>query len=141
MSKKLVIPVIVVSLFLAGCATSQKQLLVAEESQVKLRSIQTRAFDTTDKEKTLQTVISTLQDLDFVVEKADVPLGMVTATKFSKNQVVLKITVTVKPKGDTQMAVRANAQYGLKPIEDPIPYQDFFAALEKAMFLTAQQVD
>jgi hypothetical protein len=37
--------------------------------------------------------------------------------------------------------VRANAQYGIKSAEDPETYQDFFTALEKAIFLTAQQVD
>jgi hypothetical protein len=37
--------------------------------------------------------------------------------------------------------VRANAEYQEKAVEDPLPYQDFFTALEKAMFLTAQQVD
>jgi len=40
-----------------------------------------------------------------------------------------------------QLLVRANAQYGSKAIEDPKIYQDFFAALEKSIFLTAQQVD
>ena len=29
----------------------------------------------------------------------------------------------------------------LKVIENPEPYQDFFNALEKAMFLTAHQVE
>jgi hypothetical protein len=123
-----------------GCASGSKAALQADESQVKLRSMQSRVFDTTDKEKTLRTIISTLQDLDFVVEKADMTLGIVTGTKFQDTQVV-KMTVTIRPRGETQMIVRANAQYGLKAIETPLPYQDFFAALEKAMFLTAQQVD
>jgi hypothetical protein len=39
------------------------------------------------------------------------------------------------------MIVRANAQYNTTAVEDPEPYQQFFAALERAMFLTAQQVD
>lgn len=125
----------------AGCATaSQSQLLRVDESQVKLRSMQTRAFDTIDKAKTMRTVISTLQDLDFVIEKADVSLGTVTGTKFVANQ-VLKMTVTVRPRGETQLLVRANAQFGIKAIEDPQPYQDFFTSFEKAMFLTAHQVD
>ena len=125
----------------AGCATqTPRQVLEAEESQVKLRSIQSRAFDTADKEKTMRTVIATLQDLDFLIENADLMLGTVTGEKFSKN-VVIRMTVTVRPKNATQMIVRANAQYGLSAVETPEPYQDFFMALEKAMFLTAQQVD
>jgi hypothetical protein len=51
------------------------------------------------------------------------------------------MTVTVRPRGDKQLLVRANAQVGVNSIDDPATYQDFFAALEKAMFLTAQQVD
>ena len=128
------------SLF-AGCTTgTPRQVLEADESQVKLRSIQSRVFDTADKEKTMRTVIATLQDLDFLVENADLALGSVTGTKFSRNMAI-KMTVTVRPKGEKQMIVRANAQYGLMAVETPEPYQDFFTALGKAMFLTAQQVD
>ena len=126
---------------LTGCATtSQKQLLATDQSQVMLRSMQTRAFDISDKQKTLRTVISTLQDLDFVISKADLSLGTITASKFVSNK-VLKMTVTVRPRGTKQLLVRANAQYGIKAIESPEPYQDFFNALGKAMFLTAHQVD
>jgi hypothetical protein len=125
---------------LAGCATPAVNALGSSESQVKLRSIQTRAFDTTDKKKMMQTVISTMQDLDFVIDKADFMLGSVTGSKFL-GQAVVTMSVTVRPRGEKQLLVRANAQYGIKSVEDPVTYQDFFAALEKAMFLTAQQVD
>ena len=124
---------------LPGCAPSTKAIMQAESSAVELRSFQQRAFDTTDIETTLRTVIATLQDLGFVVDKADLDLGMVSATKLAGYQ--LRITVTVRPRGATQVLVRANAQYLDKAVEDPKPYQDFFAALEKSMFLTAQQVD
>ena len=136
------IGLLVSSLLLVGCAgtSSQKKLLEADESQVKLRSIQTRAFDTTDKEKMLRTIIGTLQDLNFVIQKADVDLGTVTGNKFVNNQ-VLVMSVTVRPRGEKQLLVRANAQYGITAIEDPSPYQDFFNALEKSIFLTAQQVE
>ncbi len=39
------------------------------------------------------------------------------------------------------MLVRANAQYNITAVEDPEPYQQFIAALERAMFLTAHEVD
>jgi hypothetical protein len=51
------------------------------------------------------------------------------------------MTVTVRPRGQTQLLVRANAQYNLTAVEDPEPYQQFFAALEKSVFLTAHNVD
>ena len=126
--------------FISGCATTAGKAFETSESQVKLRSIQTRAFDTTDKKKMMQTVISTMQDLDFVIDKADLMLGSVTGSKFLGNAVI-SMTVTVRPRGEKQLLVRANAQYGITSVEDPATYQDFFTALEKAMFLTAQQVD
>jgi len=125
---------------LSGCATPAVRALETDASQVKLRSIQTRAFDTTDKKKMMQTVISTMQDLDFVIDKTDFMLGSVTGSKFLGYEVVT-MSVTVRPRGEKQLLVRANAQYGIKSVEDPTTYQDFFTALEKAMFLTAQQVD
>lgn len=125
---------------LSGCqTTSSSQLLKADQSQVQTRNIQTRAFDTTDKNKTLRTVISTLQDLGFVVDKADEVLGSVSATKLDGYQ--LRMTVTVRPRGQTQLLVRANAQYNLTAVEDPEIYQDFFTSLGKSMFLTAHNVD
>ncbi len=132
--------VVCLAVTLSGCATPAVNALETDASQVKLRSIQTRAFDTTDKKKMMQTVISTMQDLDFVIDKADFMLGSVTGSKFLGYEVV-KMTVIVRPRGEKQLLVRANAQYGIKSVEDAATYQDFFTSLEKAMFLTAQQVD
>jgi hypothetical protein len=125
---------------LAGCASGvDPRLLGSSDSQVKLRVIQSRAFDSGDMVRTLKTVMATLQDLGFVLDKADGNLGTVSGTKL--NDYALRITVTVRPRGDQQVVVRANAQLDQQTIGDPKPYQQFFAALEKAMFLTAQQVD
>ena len=124
-------------IMLTGCSSSKDEILSAE-SQVALRSIQTRAFDTTDKEKMLRTVITTLQDLGFVVDKADNVLGTISATKLDGYG--LRITVSVRPRGETQLLVRASAQYKLQAVNDPKPYQDFFAALGKAIFLEAHSV-
>ena len=125
-------------LLVAGCATTHDRLLDMDTSQVQLRSIQTRAFDTIDKEKTMRAVIATLQDLDFIIDRADLTLGVLSATKASS---MLRVTVTVRPRGDKQLMVRINAQHGLNPVTEPKPYQNFFAALERAMFLEAHQVD
>lgn len=122
-----------------GCVPSHRGVLDTEQSQVQLRSIQSRVFDTTDREKTLRAVIATLQDLAFVVDKADLGLGTVSATKLDGYE--LRMTVSVKPRGKSEMIVRANAQFNDRPVTDPQPYQSFFIALERAMFLSANLVD
>lgn len=148
-------------LILGACGAKQNQILQTEGSQVKLRSIQSRVFDTTDRLSLLTTIIATLQDLGFVIDDASETLGTVSGTKRSyrtdsgclgpmRIPYQLRMTVSVRPRGDTQMIVRANAQYdqmtlaydqhGTQTIENPEPYQQFFAALSKALFLEAQQV-
>ena len=128
--------VLVPLLALAACQTdSRRQVLASTEGQLALRQIQTRAFETTDRERMLRTVIATLQDLSFVVDKADATLGSVSGTKLDGYQ--LRMTVTVRPRGETQLLVRANAEYNLTAVDDPEPYQQFFAALEKS----AQPID
>ncbi len=134
--------VFISALLLSGCQSDHisNQVLSSQESQVKIRSAQTRAFDTTDKAKTMRSIINTLQDLGFVLEKADETLGTVTACKFVHHE-DFRMSVTVRPKGTTQLLVRANAQYRARAVEDPETYQDFFTSLGKAMFLTAHEVD
>lgn len=130
---------VVFSSTLLGCQNTSKQLLATDQSQVQLRQFQTRAFDTKDRKQTLRTVISTMQDLGFVIDKADETLGTVSGTKLDGYS--LRLTVTVRPRGETQTLIRANAQYNIQAVEEAEPYQQFFASLEKAMFLTAHSVD
>ncbi len=130
---------VLVACFVCACRSSRSQLLATDQSQVRLRSIQTRAFDTTDKLATMRSAMATLQDLAFVIVDADETLGTISATKLDRYR--LRMTVLVRPRGETQMLVRANAQYNLRAVEDPEPYQQFFDALGKAMFLDVHLVE
>ena len=125
-------------LFLA-CATTHERLMDAGMSPVQLRNMQSRVFETADRENTMRTVIATLQDLGFIIDKADLDLGSVTGTKL--NTYALRMTVTVCPRGESRLVVRANAQFNIEPVIDPQPYVSFFTSLEKAMFLKAQAVE
>lgn len=130
---------VAISLFAAGCVPLvplNQRVLDGGKETLQLRSMQTRIFDTADRDRTLRDVIATLRDLEFTIAKADAVLGVVSGTKQG-----MRTTVTVSPRGTGQMVVRANAQQQMAPVEDPEAYQRFFAALEKAMFLTAHQVD
>lgn len=122
-----------------ACSNQPNKEIMAGANQVELRSYQTRAFDTTDKDMMLRTIIATLQDLGFIIDQADEDLGAITGTKISGYQI--RMTVITRPRGEKQLMVRANAYYNVKPIEDPAPYQDFFDSLEKSLFLTAHEVD
>lgn len=129
----------VAAVLMTGCATTAAQMLDAGTNQVAVRQIQTRVFDTTDSETVLRATIATLQDLGFVVDAADISLGTVSATKL--DGYAMRMTVSVRPRGETQLLVRASAQYEDTPILNPEPYQAFFVALEKALFLKANEVD
>lgn len=124
---------------IAACGISKKELLATSQSQLQLRSIQSRAFDTTNREITLRTVIATMQDLGFVIDDANYTLGSVTGTKLDNFQ--LRMSVTVRPRGTTQLLVRAGMQFNETQVDDPEPYQQFFTAFGRAMFLEAQNVD
>ena len=112
-------------------------LLSPSAEQTKLRSAQSRSFDVQDRKLAMRAVMETLQDLGFIIERANEPMGLVTAARFAEPRFsdVVGVTVTVRPEADGKMLVRANAIYNNKPIDDPKVYQNFFAALERSMFL------
>ena len=133
------IALVLLALFsFTGCVRQDARILEGG-NQLELRQMQSRVFDTGDKNQVVRTVIATMQDLSFVIDKADADLGTVSGTKLGGYQI--KMTVTVRPKSATQMVVRANAQYNLKAIEDPVVYQNFFSSLQKGMFLTAHSIE
>lgn len=61
---------------------SRSQILISEESQVKLRYIQSRVFDTTDRAKILRVAVATMQDLFFDIDVLDEELGIVSGKKW-----------------------------------------------------------
>jgi hypothetical protein len=126
---------------IAGCqpAPTPTEMLTPDRSQISTRSIQTRAFETTDRARIMRTVIATLQDLEFVIDQGDDTLSMVGATKLDNYN--LRITVTARPRGETQTLVRANASFNQTVVNDAEFYQQFFRSLERGLFLAAHDVD
>jgi len=154
---------------------SREQIWMSEDSQVKLRSAQSRVFETGSRVAVLEGIVTTMQDLGFIVEVLDQELGIVSAKKyvdlerptfpdpsyvsyrpdtllilnrnmrtwgpfFHRNDLV-RLTVTVRKRNDAQLVVRASAQFYLRAVEDPLPYQKFFRTLEQTLFLEGQVVE
>ncbi|MGC4099289.1 MAG: hypothetical protein QM706_19470 [Nitrospira sp.] len=122
-----------------GCAAPQ-DLLVPTEAQMKVRSLQTRTFDLKDRHAAMRGVIASLQDLGFIIERTNEGLGLVTAARFAEPNYydVVTITVTIRQDSADKLSIRANAIYNNKPIEDPKVYQNFFTALQRALFLSKE---
>ena len=125
-------------LILSGCTSTHNDVLGTTQSQVQMRNYQSRSFDTSDKAMVLRAVISTMQDLGFIIDRADEKLGIISGTSFTHSS---KLTVSVRAINKKQIMVRATAQVGLKALDNPIPYQNFFNALAQSLFLEAHEVD
>jgi len=173
------------TLLIHGCApyesrhqnqwNSREQIWLSETSQLKVRAAQTRVFDTSDRRRMFEAIISTMQDLDFNVEVLDEELGIISGKKFIEIEQpygtdpsyllyrpdalllltrnfhtwgpfhhrsnLVRFTATIRSRGDSQLIVRASAQFYLQAVEEPGPYQQFFRALEQTVFLQSQSVE
>jgi len=112
-------------------------LLNVSEEQMKLRTIQTRDFDVKDRRQAMRGVIAALQDLGFIIERANEPLGLVTAARFAEPNFynVVGVTVTVRQKNENETTIRVNAIFNNAPVTDPKVYQNFFTTLQRSMFI------
>lgn len=134
---KMFLLTIAIVLSLSACASTHNDVLGASQSQVQLRNYQSRSFDTNDKSLVLRAIVSTMQDLGFIIDRADEKLGTISGTSYTH---VSKMTVSIRVINDKQIVVRANAQIGLNALEEPIAYQNFFNALGQSLFLEAHEV-
>jgi hypothetical protein len=134
----------VLCMVFAGCGSTPPNV-TGKEGQLETRQIQSRDYDTLDKRMTLRSAVATLQDLGFTIDYADLTLGTITATRLYHHEKYvnysMRMTVTVRKKDGSRVSVRANARLSEHAITDSKTYQDFFAALDKAMFLTLHKVD
>lgn len=124
---------------LSGCEYAVRDGAPDPERQLKLANIRSRIFATADRDGTLRVIAATLQDLGFHVDRADYALASVSGTKLDRY--LLRLTVTVIPRGTTRLLVRANARYDVTPVLEPELYQKFFVTLSHALVLEAQNAD
>ena len=128
-------------LLLASCTQLTPRDIALEDParQQQLRTLQTHTFAVDDRIRMLRAIITTLQDLDFVIDRADSRLGFISATKLDRYS--LKISVLVDRAEPDRMLVRASLPlqsrdldlFGTRSTDDHY-YQAFFASLEKNLF-------
>lgn len=132
--------VVLLVLGVGACASPPPEpvaLLAPTEEQMKIRNLQTRTFDVSDRTTAIRGVIQALQDLGFIIERANEPLGIVTGARFAEPNFydVVGVTVTVRTAGEGRMTIRANAIFNNEPITDPEVYRNFFSTLERSFFV------
>lgn len=116
-----------------SCVSSlHNDIIETGRSQVELRSYQTYVFENEDLNFVLKNIISTMQDLDFIIDRVDNDLLIISGTSFDNGS---RLTVTARKNGKN-VVIRANAQTNNGSIIDPKPYQNFFDALSQSIFLS-----
>ncbi len=92
---------VVLCLVITGCAGSAREV-TGSGSQLQARQIQTRDYDTLDKQLTMRSVLATMQDLGFTIDNADLTLGTITGTRIyyegDYENFTMRMTVTVREK-------------------------------------------
>lgn len=139
-------------------------------TQLQVREIQTRDFDTDNSKLVMKSMMNVLQDEGFIIKNAVVDLGLLSAEKnidvenksemfmqiflggeharWSKHQ-VLEASANVSEFG-SKTRVRVNFQtktidnYGcpknVETIKNPVYYQNFFEKVSKGLFLEEQAI-
>jgi len=154
-------------LFFFGCATTGVN---TQKTQLQIREFQTRSYETNDLKMVMKAMLNVLQDDGYIVKDANVDLGFLTATKevdiedkgeaflstlffgsqatWEKNSII-ECTANISEFG-TQTRVRVNFQMKVmnnkggvekvKQIEDQKYYQEFFAKVDKAIFIQKEKL-
>lgn len=134
------------------------------KSQLEIRAMQTRSYETKDIKLVMKAVMHTLQDDNFLIKQANVDLGLLTAQKdvdlggYSfvpmfrhrhsdirvKNNAIIEASANISEFGD-KTRVRINFQQKVldnkgvimtvKHIHNAGFYQKFFSKVDKAVFL------
>lgn len=151
---------------LTGCAVTPK---APAKTQLEMRELQTRTFETPDEKAVLKAMINVLQDDGYMLKEANAELGTLSATKEYEHKVsfgsellaayantqdslaknsILEATANVSKRGQA-CRVRATFQIKtldrqgrvkeVKQIESAEHYTDFFAKVHKGIFLDVDQ--
>jgi len=147
-----------------GCSGSQ--IKTVQKTQLEIRQMQTRTYDTQNTKMVVKAMLNVLQDDGFIVNQADLELGFLNATKevdvenpwekfwatyeegWKKNSITT-CTANVSQFGD-KTRVRVNFQVKVMTnlggvatvyqIDDPEYYQKFFSKVDKGIFIEKEKI-
>ena len=125
--------ILVFASFMFVSCMSSKDKIIGNSMQLQTRSYQTKSFDI-NKDNLIKASIWALQDLDFVIDKIDVPTGTVVAKKYQNNY-TLSINLIIRSKDAKSSTIRANANLGLSEVDEMEFYQAFFANISNSIFV------
>jgi len=152
---------------ISGCGGSMKK---PQKTQLEIRQLQTRDFDTSDTTIVLKAMMNVLQDDGYMIKQASTELGFFSATKEvnSENKgekfwqyvwwgpmgtwtetTVIDCTANVSPYGE-KTRVRVSFQVKrmnnkgaceeVHTIDEAEFYQDFFSKVDKGIFIEKEQI-
>lgn len=150
----------------AGCASTSP---APPKTQLEIREYQTREFDTSDSKLVMKAMLNVLQDEGFMVRQANSELGFLSAqreievkktptffdllmqgkdARYEKNSII-EVTVNVSARAE-KTRVRANFQLKVmdnvgavakvRTMSEAAYYQEFFAKVDKAVFLEKERL-
>ena len=154
------------SVFISGCVQRPP---APQRTQLEIRQFQTREYESKSMKVVMKALINALQDDGFMVKNADKELGFISAAKetdvedhgaammaqifagqqarYQKNSIV-EASVNVSELGNL---IKVRAVFQTKVIdnwgspvttyqvEDPAFYQEFFAKVDKSIFIEKQK--
>lgn len=152
---------------LSGCATGGGAPAM---TQLQVREYQTRNFENRDAKLVMKAMLNVLQDEGFMIREANAELGLLAGNReldvedkgkafiqklfhganarWDKNSIV-EVTINISPRGE-QTRVRANFQLKtmdnmgavsrIRAMGDEAYYQEFFAKVDKAIFIETEKL-
>ncbi len=159
--------ILIIVLLISACAASTP---TPQKSQLQIREFQTRVFEVSDPIMVMKAMLNVLQDDGYIIEHANVDLGLITASKetdvesgwskffaqlgegnharWSKNMII-ESSSNISQIGD-RVKVRVNFRgkvldnyagiVDVYQIADEQFYRNFFIKVDKAIYLQQQNI-
>lgn len=143
-NKSIYISIIVFTLFVSGCISSQGPKL----SPQQLRTLQTHTYQGADKRSLFQATVTTLQDVGYTITSSDYGSGIISATSAPGNGgAILSASITSHTNGDSSVRINIDTMFATSvsgpgfvrfqspTITDPTVYRNLFDQIQHNLFI------